>query len=1096
MAFIWSDKQKAAIEALNTNVLVSASAGAGKTTVLIGRLMKRIEIDRISLDQVVAMTFTELAAMEMRKRLLKELNKRYTETKDEYLKEQISLLPSAQISTIHSFCLNLVQSYAYVLNLDPAFANDIIDETRKTELMEEAFESVYISWAKQKPAQLKELAMHFDSRPESVETLKDQVYRLTSKLNTLQNPDRWIEKSINVLDASSIDALPNELKHYLALHYLWKIKNLQVMAKDYEYKLASADYLSTLDEKKQAKLEKVQIALDAYHVALKTLEFPLDAFNYDAFRRGFMALSQYPIGAFPDKSKDEHEKIAKVLKRLEAVRDDMLTNLFEEAEWIQDHALIKPRMISLGAFAKDFQKAYQELKQKAKAMDFDDMEHYALSILRDQRFKVGEQLKARYQEILVDEFQDTNEVQNEIVELISNGHNIFRVGDVKQSIYRFRNAQPKLMQDLMHTQDANHTLLFLDENYRSDASIVDFNNLLFDKLMNFRELGSSYAKDDFVKTGRKEQAGGLKVEFHLIDTEIEEEEVIEEVLGEESPENGSGEDEEILITETVDPFKETDESAEPKAVHIINTIDALRKQHGYAYKDFVILVRSNLLKTQLKKQFEAAQIPHHISTKTGFFNSDGVQDVLLLLNHLFNARDNANFIGLCLSDFIGLNEEQLVRLKLKRQNREPYSDVFAREYPQLAQKLEDFVTKAKGKSILDVIRSVYAYNDYYDRSCTKQQRANLDLLFEKTVRFAQEGVSLSQLLTRIKNIKDEESSEAIPFTEEDDVVRVMTIHQSKGLEFKVVFYWSGGKSTIQDNKAPVLSDTQLGFMLNTILLPENFTRRNPIRLALEMKSVMDDVQEQIRLLYVALTRAEKQLILVDKKPTMHYPLHYTNILNSLGPTNWILSALRDNDIMDIQEYPTTQTFTVQPVPEGKAKELVILPKLGQSIEFKTPSSTHKNFTHFKLNFNKNIGSNHGNLMHELFEKLPLSGWTEDLVSSIQPDINLEDLDSVMTFYQDPIYQAMLKGEIKREFPFHSLQGNVVYHGFMDLISITEDTCYLVDYKTDLVESPDVLIELYQEQLQGYASVLRQMYPNRKVETYLYSIVHKVFIEIT
>lgn len=1052
--------------------------------------MKRIETDRISLDEVVAMTFTELAAMEMRKRLLKELNKRYSETKDEYLKDQISLLPSAQISTIHSFCLNLIQNYAYVLNLDPAFATNILDDTRKAELMEKAFGSVYADWALNQPQELKILAMHFESRPESLDILKAQVYQLTSKLNTLKDPQAWIDRSVRSLDSLTIASLDSELKHHLALYYRWKICTLQVMAEDYRTHLSDADYLAELNENSLEKLDQIHVILAGYIQALKALEASMDDFDYTRFREGFMSLSSYAFGAFPDKSKDHGKKVKKYLTRLEKARNDLLAGLYEEEEWVGDHAILKPRIKSLAAFAKDYAKAYQSLKTQANAMDFDDMEHYALSILRSTRFPVAEKLKARYKEILVDEFQDTNEVQNEIVELISNGKNIFRVGDVKQSIYRFRNAQPQLMMNLMKTQDENNRLLFLDENYRSDASIVDFNNRLFDKLMNFPELGSVYSANDFVRTGREAQKGGLKVEFHLLDGEL-----VQAPDGSEIPEPEEEEGEEGSEERMVDPFTETDETAEPKAIHIINTIEKLRKQVGYAYKDFVILVRSNALKSQLKTQFEAARLPHHIATKTGFFNSDAVQDVLMLLRYILDPKDNLNFIGLCLSDFIGLNEEQCAYMKLERSKYESYSTVFNRMYPQEAGQLSDFVRNVKGKSILDVLRAVYAYNAYYESACTKQQRANLDLLFEKTVRFAQDGVSLSELLTRIKHIKDEESSEAIPFTEEDDVVRVMTIHQSKGLEFKVVFYWSGGKTTVQDTKSPVLADSELGFMLKTVMLPELFTRRNPIRLALEMKSVMDDVQEQIRLLYVALTRAEKQLILVDKKPTMSFPLHYTNILNSLGPTNWILSALGDSDIVDIQEHPVSHTFVVQPPVQAQAKKLKIIPKVERIIEFKTPSSTHKSFTHFKLNFDKNIGSNHGTLMHELFEKLPLSGWNKEMIRSLQPDIGQNDLDSVMNFYHSKVYQAMLKGEIKREFPFHSLQGNTVLHGFMDLVSITEDICYIVDYKTDRVESPEILVELYQEQLESYASVLHQMYPDKKVETYLYSIQHKQFVRI-
>jgi len=723
------------------------------------------------------------------------------------------------------------------------------------------------------------------------------------------------------------------------------------------------------------------------------------------------------------------------------------------------------------------------------------MEHYAIEILKEPNFKIADQFKAQLKEIMVDEFQDTNELQNELVELLSNGHNIFRVGDVKQSIYRFRNAQPSLMQNLMQKQDETHQVLYLDENYRSQESIVDFNNVLFDQLMNVPLLESRYSPQDFVKIGRHSQKGGEQVEVHYL--KAMDEDVCEENGNED---NGDVSESIDLDASTFNPQFEKDDSARPKVMHIVNTILEMMHQKDSLYpnyKDYVVLVRSNLEKALLKEQFEKAHIPHHISTKSGFFNAPSIQDVLLVLNFLVNPYDDLNFVGLLLSKFVGLTENQVSTLTIEASKGSYYSRLQA-VYPDVYLKLETFKQSTRSMTLIETLRLIYRLNDYYEKQCSMAQRVNLDYLFEKAGQYTRQSVSLTQFVLRIKHMDDSESSEAIPFTEEDNVVRVMTIHQSKGLEFKVVFFFTRLLGSVADNKAALLSDSELGFMLKTIQLPQYHTRTNPVRLALEMKNTMDDVQEQVRLMYVALTRAEKKLIIVDSEPVVRSTLNIANLLNAMGSTRLLYAALQpllEKSLAQVKTPLNPNGFFKLEEEVAIQKSLNITIKDNPSIEFKTPSSTHVSFTQVHLNFNTDTGTNHGTLMHALFENLPRSGWTQEMIKALMPKITEQDVQSVLAFEQDPIYQAMLKGQIKREFAFHSLKNNIVLHGYMDLISVCEDTVYLVDYKTDRVNDPNDLVEAYREQLLGYADVLGRMYPSHKIYTYAYSIVHEKFVSI-
>jgi ATP-dependent helicase/nuclease subunit A len=316
------------------------------------------------------------------------------------------------------------------------------------------------------------------------------------------------------------------------------------------------------------------------------------------------------------------------------------------------------------------------------------------------------------------------------------------------------------------------------------------------------------------------------------------------------------------------------------------------------------------------------------------------------------------------------------------------------------------------------------------------------------------------------------------------------------LEFKVVFYWSQGKSAVQDLKEYLLIDSELGFSLKSMNGAKRFVRPNPIRMAMEMKTIRDDVQEQVRLLYVALTRAEERLIIVDKVPKNTFTnLHYTNILNALGPSTWMFAAIQQHPTFERKTLPGPSQLLMHNPPLHEEVALITTPKSKSELIFRAPSSTHKAFTHFKLNFDQNIGANHGTLIHELFEKLPHIGVTVDMVKALQPDISPKDLEAVMAFYEHPITQHCAQGEIKHEYPFYALLGQEVIHGYMDMVALTKEDTILIDFKTDRVDSPEVLKELYTDQLKDYVRVLSQMRPEKPVKAYLYSLVLRSFIEI-
>ncbi len=1090
MSFTWSPKQQAAIDALNTNVLVSASAGAGKTAVLIGRLMKRLETDRISLDEVVAITFTELAASEMRKRLAENLNKRIKKVDDPEIKahltQQLSLLPSAYITTIHAFCLKIIENYSYVSGIDPNQVRNVLDEPSKKRLWDEAFTQAYKTMILKDEKAMSELAWHFDLGLSSSFNLKEAVDKLKNKLNTIEDQDAWIEMSLALGDIQTYADLKDSHKRYFDMQYKWYIEHFLYRHSALMKVVEGAEYVAFLEAGRSYKkdLEKRDIFIDTelrksvYYNQLKQLSVN---FDYAKYHNVLLEMSSsFEFDGPPQRGKEILKHQWDTYKK---AYERMLHMNFEESDWFSDMSLLKSRQQTLIDLTQLSMELYKELKAKALAIDFDDMEHLAIDILKNEKFRIDQVFKDKIKEIMVDEFQDTNEVQNQIVQLISCGSNVFRVGDVKQSIYRFRNAQPQLMQGLMRINDENNKVLFLDENYRSKESIVEFNNHIFKQLMDFENLGSYFHASDTVKIGTEKQSGGEAIEVHFLNKQEESE----------ASSNDSDDSDETTNTDT-----QVDPNAKLHVIHMVNTIEKMRAETEFKkYSDYVVLVRSNAEKEYLQDLFEKANIPHHISAKTGFFNAPAVQDVLLMIKAILNPYDDLNFVGLCLSKFIGLSDTDLANMALHRHNRF-FVQVFKEDFPEKHQELMDFIYSVKSTDLLSIIKAIFRYNNYYDDFCDKQARANLDLLFEKTVIYRDQAMSLSEFVSQITSVSDTESTEAIPFTQEDDVVRVMTIHQSKGLEFPVVLYWSRLRASVKDNDAALIADSELGFMLKTIQFPNLGTRKNPLRIAIEMKTRVEDILEQVRLIYVALTRAVDKLIIIDQTPKFNIPLVDSVMLDGWGSTylieaaiNASLGKVKVEHILEIID----QTYSFNEKKIKEKKEFKYTAKPINSLEFKTPSSTHPKLTEVHLNFNQNKGTVHGTEIHKLFEDLPLRDWTIDVLLEYKPDLSESDQEAFMTYYKSDIYQSMLKGDIKHEYAFHALINNYVLHGYMDCIAITDSTVYCIDYKTDGLDDPQTFIELYHEQIENYMEVLRIQYPHKKVEGYLYSLRLKQFIEI-
>lgn len=1061
----WNPMQLKAIETKEKNILVSASAGSGKTTVLIARLMDLVMKDHVSIDSILAMTFTEAAANEMKKRLAAELqNALKTATTEEeiaYITRQLTSIQTAHISTIHSFCLSIIQEYYYILGLDPQRIASIMDNGTmvlfQQKALQEAFEKQY---QLQDPVFL-QLCQMFSARPENDEALSNMVKNLATLASSKSDPEGWLNSLAQMYkDKQLIEDLPKEI-------YDNFFEYLMVEITRYEEMLTRIDELYRLKYDDQVKKHAiVQQKINALYDIQKALE----AKDYLAYRTAFLGIVHAVIPPSPDK---EDKEYARLRKSILALEDTQLEILFTENEFMQDIRNLYPYIKKLVEICFDYRNAYANMKEKQKVIDFDDMEHFALDILQAKNGQVANAYREKFVEIMVDEFQDSNDVQNQLVMLICRENNVFRVGDIKQSIYGFRHAKPSLMKGLIDHRGIHDEVIYLSNNYRSKKMIVDFNNDLFKRLMNIEGFSCSYAKEDDVETGVPAQLeDNVPICFHAIfHNEIKETEG-------------------LIVSKN-----------ELKASYIANQILEIKERDQRKWKDFVVLVRGNARKDDMKKIFDELHIPYFIDIKYGFYQSNAVQVILSVLKCILHPHDDISFTAAMLSPLFQKSTMDLAEAKLQKEKTQSYYSWFSEHPFDGFEQLQDLIYQKDHLRISELLNLLYNTKDYYRLHTTIQEKTNLDLLFEKAVQFEEKNASgLSSFLTQIEQIKDAQTAEAIPIGSEADVVRVMSIHQSKGLQFPVVFLWSTDKQTPIEFKDFCISDSELGLAMKAMDLPKRYVRTTIPRIAMEHKKDKEELEEEMRILYVATTRAQTEMHIVDcvlDLEAYHQPLTMSSVYNRNGYTSWILQTFLCNPspLFTIKEIHRLWHSDVQEEKLETYHPFKTYQKPIKEIQMITASSQgHNDFPKFQLS-QEMQGSDYGTMMHTMIEHLGTAPWSKELIQQTADTLEISlqpwDINTLIQLGNDTDFLAMNQGNIYHEMPFMVKDEDSILHGYMDFVCFQDTTIYIVDFKTDAVEEEE-LKQRYKEQLGMYHKALKILYPTHKIQPAIYSLhLHKM-----
>ena len=1024
----FSIPQKEAIDIRNTNVVVSASAGSGKTAVLVERLCQLVLKDHISIDSILAMTFTKDAAAEMKARLLSKLKE---QPKNDYILQQMALLETASISTIDSFCLSIVQNYYYKIPISYTMSK----QTASTAQTRIAFENAYKHAIQDLDLNAyTQLKMYFHSFGKTEEDIQKYIEDILAIINSKSEEDAkaWMEniqESYTYLNPNIMEyALKYFHNHCLAMtEILDEVIDQISKPEDYEIK---KDYLSKC----------------------------LDAASYSDFKVQFELYLKNTIGFKKTIDKVDYSKYQTSFKEHET---SIVENLFDEAFYLKDIQNHKDLVDTLFELTNKVKLYFQLEKKKMEVIDFNDMEHFAYQLLQDPMIK--EEMYNKYQMILVDEFQDTNELQEKIIASFCHENNVFRVGDIKQSIYGFRQANPKIMQDWMEKEDTNNTPLLLQENYRSNASVIEFNNDFYSKIMNNELLGEQFKDIDIANVGTKGQMESPQYPVRFLYTEYKNEDGNKATIKKNHNENRF----DLIANDIIE-----------------------KHEAGMPYKSMCVLTRNHAPQEKLKAVFEAYNIPAMITIDHGFFTNPAIQIVISTLKALEDLTDDISLCASLMSPLFNISFSQIANCCIeKEKGTSLYTSI----------KNEDFMKSFfelyanKNKTITQLLQYIYAYNDFYYASTTIQDKNNLDYLLELAGQFENQNDIHSFVLQLSKDAMQDQTQEASLYGKEDDVVQVKTMHQSKGLQFPVVYILSQHEQRDKHGSSCILFDSTLGLSLKGLSLDYKLKYNSIYHLALQTKKELDDLAEEMRVFYVATTRPQKELVIVDTIESIedfYSPLNAYTLLEDESYTGWLLHTYAHmSDSLVV--FDKKQGLYERPLKVRQNNTPYALPtysKASKAFSSQTASGAKIKLDWKEVSLSKNMGTIRGTLFHEIVAQCAYPYQEKDIIAyadSYGYTLKDHDIKQILALNSDALYASWMKEKHVFEQSYIIEEKNQVVHGFMDLVIYKEDEVIIVDFKTDAVDNEQKLIDLYTIQLQTYKKAMKKL-TNLPINTYIYS----------
>jgi len=913
----WTDQQKRAISARGSDVLVTASAGTGKTAVLSGRCVNIVSDKSVCPDvrNILVLTFTEAAAEQMRSRIAERLKDAFEAKPDSHLRYQLMLLQGADISTIHSFCKRLITAHFYKLGLDPTFS--VIDGDEQKLLKTESLEKT-IDWAWQQSnlrAALEQLLYRRDLRTN--EGFLAKIIHLSDFLDGVVSRQNWCERAARLAEVTNplTSGLAEKQKQIVADKLQAILNQLRHAQKLAESETAGAGWTAKLQD------THIKPVLQCFEI-LKAGDWNKCAEAMRNFDKPTTykpkGLSE-PIAGLLQKTARKAVDDFKGLSQLAMVNPDYLDRL-SGSVGLQTRVLIE--------LIKKFDGLYSHAKRTLNCLDFADLEHKALELLTAEDSTEDEpkpsetalMLREKYKHIFVDEYQDINSVQQRILQMLSPGGNILEVGDVKQSIYAFRGAQPDIFLERLKLASAepenapNGLRVDLNVNFRSAKGILDFVNRIFSRIMT-----PSFTKIDYDESAQLKPAltDELKdrlvsdnqavVEFHILDEADKDDDVQDEKSGESRP-----------VFATRHPVDDgRDESTDEENLNLVSSRQRqaamiarrIRQMVGadtgkpefqiydkqqdtfrdVQYRDIVVLMRSLAKKANdYVEVFRLAGVSVSCQATAGYFQATEISDVLCLLKVLDNPQRDIELTAVLRSPFFKTSDTELAKIKIynrESQQHKNYYDCMLRycgcgtdvklagKLKGIIAQIEQWRTIARRGSLADLVWQVYRETGFLSFVSAlpngQARRANLLKLHDRAIQFegfaSSAGIpSLTRFVEFIEKLQEagQDWSPAEPQASAGNAVRILSVHKSKGLEFPVVFLAElNSPFNKKDIQADILTDADDTLGLQIIDRRSNSKLSSLAHEVIAEQKLSTALAEEMRILYVATTRARERLIL-------------------------------------------------------------------------------------------------------------------------------------------------------------------------------------------------------------------------------------------
>lgn len=861
----WTDAQQSAIDIPVSNIIVSAAAGSGKTAVMAERIINRLTGENpTSIDRILVVTYTNAAASEIKDRVMKKILEKLSEGNSETLQKQLVLIGNAHFCTIHSFCLDLIKKHFYMLGIDPAVKTG--DEADISLILGEAVSNVIKEYMENADDDFNKLLTAYANGREFI--MEDIILKLYKFSRTMPYSTKWLDELPKAYNGSSDTA--GDFITSCAHTALCHVKKEYERAINLIEKSGTCEkWLPTIAFEKN-EIDKI-LSLDASY------ENYYNALNSLSFATLPPTKNEDPV------MKKEIQECRNAAKKV--INDDLLSYYFVlSPKYIEDdNKNIYPHIVKLVEAVKKLGVEFDRLKREKNLIDFSDYEHMALSLLANKDgtpTQIALNVSNEFDEIYVDEFQDCNNIQNEIFKLISgqvrNKPNLFCVGDMKQSIYKFRDANPLNFRKMCDSYPlyngaeakASNKIL-LNANFRSRPSVLNFVNSMFSQLMS-RECGELlYNEEEALNPGASFENQNPDAEFIDID-----------IINQSNDFGDFEADNENTLDKT-----------EAEAAHIAMKIKKM-VQDGYkiydpktatyknaTYSDFVILLRS--AKTPVaaySKVFSKFGVPLYCDSN-GYFETEEVMFLINLLKIIDNPDDDIALASVMKSIIFAFNENELLEIRLGGHKKKSFYKC-VRSYIKssgglLKEKLEDFILKLEdyhqkskymetdeflGYLLSDI--NYFMYLSTFEDS--KMRIENVHFLVQKAKSFEKNNFKgIFSFIRYVENIKSSKSDDcAKTIGKDDNVVRLMSIHKSKGLEFPIVILAGTGKNyNIEDIKGTMVFHKDFGVGAESVYADRGYKLLSLNKIAIKHKIRYENASEELRVLYVALTRPVEKLII-------------------------------------------------------------------------------------------------------------------------------------------------------------------------------------------------------------------------------------------